>query len=72
MICKPCGDALAKEGIMCWWRDFSNKIENTYGHVWGFPAGSMVKNLPLGQAGDLGSIPGSERSPGEGNGNPFQ
>ena len=23
-------------------------------------------------AGDLGSIPGSERSPGEGNGNPLQ
>ena len=23
-------------------------------------------------AGDLGSIPGLERSPGEGNGNPFQ
>ena len=25
-----------------------------------------------GSAGDLGSIPGSERSPGEGNGNPLQ
>ena len=24
------------------------------------------------QAGDAGSIPGSERSPGEGNGNPLQ
>ena len=30
-----------------------------------------VKNLPA-IAGDLGSIPGSERSPGEGNGNPLQ
>ena len=30
-----------------------------------------VKNLPAG-AGDMGSIPGSGRSPGEGNGNPFQ
>ena len=29
----------------------------------------MVKNLPT-HAGDLGSIPGSGRSPGEGNGNP--
>ena len=28
----------------------------------------MVKNLPS-NAGDLGSIPGSERSPGEKNGN---
>ena len=31
----------------------------------------MVKNLPA-NAGDVGSIPGSRRSPGEGNGNPFQ
>ena len=31
----------------------------------------MVKNLPA-SAGDTGSIPGSERSLGEGNGNPFQ
>ena len=30
-----------------------------------------VKNLPL-DAGDEGSIPGSGRSPGEGNGYPFQ
>ena len=31
----------------------------------------MVKNLPA-NGGDVGSIPGSERSPGEGNGSPFQ
>ena len=31
----------------------------------------MVKNLPA-SAGDAGLIPGPERSPGEGNGNPFQ
>ena len=31
----------------------------------------MVKNLPA-NAGDVGSIPGLERSPGEGNGNPLQ
>ena len=31
----------------------------------------LVKNLPA-NAGDPGSIPGSGRSPGEGNGNPFQ
>ena len=31
----------------------------------------MVKNLPA-NAGDTGSIPGLERSPGEGNGNPLQ
>ena len=37
----------------------------------GFPGGSVVKNLPA-NAGDEGSIPGLRRSPGEGNGNPFQ
>jgi len=34
----------------------------------GFPVGAVVKNLPA-NAGDAGSIPGSERSPGVGNGN---
>ena len=37
----------------------------------GFPGGSVVKNPPA-NAGDVGSIPGSRRSPGEGNGNPLQ
>ena len=31
----------------------------------------MVENLPV-NAGDSGLIPGSGRSPGEGNGNPLQ
>ena len=31
-----------------------------------------VKNLPVVQAGDLGLIPGSGRSPEEGNGYPLQ
>ena len=40
----------------------------------GFSGDSMVKNLPAsaGTTGDVGSIPGSGRSPGEGNGNPLQ
>ena len=37
----------------------------------GFPGGSEVKASAC-NAGDLGSIPGSRRSPGEGNGNPLQ
>ena len=37
----------------------------------GFPGGSMVKNVP-DNAGDAGLITGSERSPGEENGNPLQ
>ena len=36
----------------------------------GFPGVSAVKN-PLANAGDVGSIHGSRRSPGEGNGNPL-
>ena len=45
-----------------------------WGHpfkVMGFPGGSVVKNL-LASARDLSSIPGSGRSPGEGNGDPLQ
>ena len=37
----------------------------------GFSSGSAVKNLPA-NVGDAGLIPGSGRSPGEGNGNPLQ
>ena len=37
----------------------------------GFPVGLVVKNPPA-NSGDTGSIPGSGRSPGEGNGNPLQ
>ena len=36
-----------------------------------FTGDSVVKNPPA-NAGDVGSIPGSGRFPGEGNGNPFQ
>ena len=38
---------------------------------WGFPDGSAVKN-PLANAGDMSSIPGLGRSPGEGNDSPLQ
>jgi len=37
----------------------------------GFSGGSVVKNPPA-NAGGMGSIPGSGRSPREGNGNPLQ
>ena len=36
----------------------------------GFPGGSEVK-APASNVGNLGSIPGSGRSPEEGNGNPL-
>ena len=40
----------------------------------GFPGGTVVKNLPVKAGGlrDTGSIPGSGRFPGGGNGNPLQ
>ena len=37
----------------------------------GFPGASVVKNLSA-NTGDAGLIPGLERFPGEGNGNPLQ
>jgi len=42
--------------------------------ILGFSGGLVVKNLPAnaGDGRDMGSIPGSARSPGEGNGNPSQ
>ena len=42
--------------------------------MWGFPGGLVVKNPPAsaGDIRDVGSIPGSGRSPGVGNGNPLQ
>lgn len=42
--------------------------------MWGFPGGSVVKSLlaNAGDARDMGSIPGSGRSPSIGNGNPLQ
>ena len=42
---------------------------NVYKH--GFPRGSVVKKLPI-NVRDVGLIPGSGRSPGEGNGNLLQ
>ena len=45
-----------------------------YTFVAGFPRGTVVKNLPAsaGDSRDTGLIPGSGRSPGEGNGSPLQ
>ena len=42
-----------------------------YAQGMGFPSGSAVKNPPA-NAGDTSLIPGLERSPGGGNGNPLQ
>ena len=39
-------------------------------NTWGFPGGSDDEESAY-NAGNLGSIPGSGRFPGEGNGNPL-
>ena len=49
----------------------STEFLTTYSINWDFPGGSDGK-ASVYNAGDLGSIPGSGRSPGEGNGNPLQ
>ena len=43
-------------------------------YILGFPGGEVVKNMPAnaGGTGNGGSVPGSGRYPGEGNGNPLQ
>ena len=52
-------------------RDFHLKINNNYLWCWDFVGGSDGKASTC-NVGDLGSIPGLARSPGEGNGNPLQ
>ena len=49
---------------------WDQQIQSTM-HKMGFPGDSVVKNPPA-NAGDMSSLPGSGRSPGEGNGSPFQ
>ena len=47
------------------------ELQTVVRDIVGFPGGSDSK-VSACNAGDLGSIPGSGRSPGEGNGNPLQ
>ena len=49
-----------------------NKVK--YSQSWASQVVTVVKNSPAnaGDTRDVGSIPGLERSPGVGNGNPFQ
>ena len=50
--------------------DTTERLQLNYSGM-GFPGGSDIKESAC-NAGDLGSIPGSRRSPGEGNGYPLQ
>ena len=49
----------------------TQNISSAIVHGFYFPGGSEGK-VPAYSAGDQGSIPGSGRSPGDGNGNPLQ
>ena len=52
--------------------NISSWDSNLYkGTIWASPVAQMVKSLSC-NTGDLGTIPGLGRSPGEGNGNPLQ
>ena len=63
------------------WEDLLGKGKATHSSIvawriswtvfWGFPGGSEVK-ASAWNVGNLGSIPGLGRSPGEGNGNLLQ
>ena len=57
--------------LMILWKDPQDSKTIIYTVAEGFPDGSVVKNLSA-NARDLSSIPGSERSPGGGHGNPLQ
>ena len=52
----------------------SANIKRPLGYFWASQVAPVVKNLPAnaGDIRDMGSIPGSGRSPREGHGNPLQ
>ena len=55
--------SLASEDCHCPWSHSKEGIDTKFKDrfVWGFPGGSVVKNLPV-NAGDTGSIPDLGRS----------
>ena len=61
-----------KRNRLAVWNDICTLLylKQITNHI-GIPGGSLLKKPPA-NAGDASSMPGSERSPGEGNGNPFQ
>ena len=63
------GDGEGQESLVCCSPRGHKDLDTT--EQLNNPGGSEVKASAC-NAGDLGSIPGSGRSPGEGNGNPFQ
>ena len=69
--CTPIADScqcMSKQLQYCKVISLQLKLKNKSNS--GFPSDSVVKTLPA-NTGDLGSIPGSGRSPGEETGNPL-
>ena len=59
-------------GKLVWYsHHFKNFLEYVVIHTMASLVAKLVKNLPT-NAGDVSSIPGLGRYPGEGNGNPLQ
>ena len=52
------------------WKEYDNKLSSP-GEISGLPCSSIGKEFAR-NTGDQGSIPGSGRSSGEGDGNPLQ
>ena len=73
LYCKRCLNLgrWRQEEVCSGWRERLILLIQMYYNSLGFPGGSEVK-ASASNAGDLGSIPGLGRSPGEGNGNPLQ
>ena len=67
----PCIDSLDTLKIIHFHLNIRIMIKSVVCFVWGFPGRANCEE-PSCSAGDLGSIPGSGRSPEEGNGYPFQ
>ena len=65
LVLPVCSSRLFETSLLIWW---------TMEWLLGFPGGSVVKYPPAngGDAGDMGLIPGLERSSGGGNDNPLQ
>ena len=67
----PCIDSLDILKLINFHLNISIMIKSVVCFVWGFPGRSNCRESSC-SAGDLGSIPGSGRSPEEGNGYPLQ
>ena len=68
-------NAVLRDFIQCWYKNWQltsrEKVQFQSCWILGFHGGSDSEESAY-NGGDQGSIPGSERSPGEGNGYPLQ